>query len=298
MPPSFRNLPSIQALRCFEAASRLGSFALAAEELCITQSAISHQIRALEEGAGKPLFQRIGNRITLTLHGRVLAAETRRALDYFSQAYGVVDRARGPGNTLTLAVQFAITEHWLMPRLPSLRHHLAARDLRIVSLVDLVEELPEGADAALVYGTGDVPGMAVERLADEQVFPVCSPAFLARHPGLALADMDRMPLLLHSQATWNLWLDKAGLAISYPKDSIFFDDVALTIRGALQGHGIAMARSRLVQDYLGEGHLVRLFDLAVPGIFSYFIVWRSEAFRAQNADFRNWLMSEFLNERS
>jgi LysR family glycine cleavage system transcriptional activator len=292
----FRNLPSLQALRCFEAAARLGSFALAADELCITQSAISHQIRSLEEGAGQPLFQRTGNRITLTLAGRVLAAETRRALDYLSRAYGVVDAGQEGSKTLTLAVQFAITEHWLVPRLSELRKALPETALRIVSLVDLVETPPETADAAILYGMGDVPGMIVERIADEQVFPVCSPDFLARHPDLSIERMADLPLLLHSHATWSLWLEKAGLPIRYPKDSIFFDDVALTIRSALAGQGIAMARSHLVQRYLSTGRLIRLFDLAVPGIFSYFLAWGSEATKTKHHVFRRWLLDTFSSE--
>jgi LysR family glycine cleavage system transcriptional activator len=290
---TFRNLPSIQALRCLEAAARLGSFALAADELHLTQSAISHQIRALEGGTGQPLFHRVGNRVTLTTSGRVLAAETRRALDYLSRAYGVVEAARGEGQTLTLAIQFAITEHWLIPRLSGLRASLGETQLGIVSLVDLVETPPEHADAAILYGTGDVPGMVVERIADEQVFPVCSPQFLKDNPDLSLADISRYPLLLHSQATWNLWLERAGLPITYPRDSILFDDVALTVRSALAGHGIAMARSHLVTNYLAAGRLVQPFDLSVPGIFSYFLAWRSEASRTRHDGFRRWVINQF-----
>lgn len=293
MTGSFRNIPSLQALRCFEAAARLGSFALAAEELCITQSAISHQIRALEESAGQPLFHRVGNRITLTTNGRVLAVETRRALDYLSRAYGVVEVPREGSATLTLAVQFAITEHCLVPRLDELRDCVGDTGLRIVSLVDLVETPPDHAHAAILYGTGDVPGMVVERIADEQVFPVCSPEFLARHGEITLQTIGDLPLLLHSHATWNLWLEKAKLPISYPKHSIFFDDVAHTIGSALAGHGIAMVRSHLVQSYLASGRLVRLFDLSVPGIFGYFLAWRSEAVKAKYPALRRWILDVF-----
>lgn len=242
-----------------------------------------------------PLFQRTGNRITLTMQGRVLAAETRRALDYLSHAYGVVEMGREGPTTLTVAAQFAISEHWLVPRLQDARQHLPGIELRIVSLVDLVETPPDHADVAILYGTGDVPGMIVERIADEQVFPVCSPAFLARHGDIPLGKIGNMPLLLHSHASWNLWLEKAGLPISYPKDSIFFDDVALTIRAALAGCGIAMARSHLVQNYLASGELVRLFDLAVPGIFGYFLAWRSENAKLRHAAFRSWLLNVFAS---
>ncbi len=124
-------------------------------------------------------------------------------------------------------------------------------------------------DIALVYGTGDVTGMISEKIKDEEVFPVCSPAFLARHPDFSLQRMNEVPLLLHSRVTWNLWLEKASLPIVYPRQSILLDDIALTLRGA-QRQGIAMARSMLVEDYLRRGELVRLFDLSVSGVFSYY----------------------------
>lgn len=293
MADLFRNLPSVQALRCFEAAARLGSFALAAEELHITQSAISHQIRGLEESLGQPIFHRAGNRIALTKDGRVLAVETRRALDYLSRAYAVADSGAQKTDTLTLAVQFAITEHWLIPRLHGLRECLGDVGLRIVSMVDLVETPPDHIDAALIYGTGDVPGMIVERIAEEQVFPVCSPDFLDRYPIGSPTDILGVPLLLHSHATWNLWLEKAGLSLKYPDNAVFFDDVALTIRSAIAGQGVAMVRSHLVGRYLENGQLVKISELAVPGIFSYFVAWSSEARRVKYDDFRTWLFQMF-----
>jgi LysR family glycine cleavage system transcriptional activator len=286
----FRNLPSLQALRCFEAAARLGSFALAANELCITHSAISHQIRALEESTGKLLFDRVGNRMTLTVIGRALAVETRRALDYLSRAYAVANEADiRKGGTLTLAIQLAIAEHWLLPRLDQLRRVLGEADLRIVSLNDLVETFPEDVDAAIVYGTGDIPNMVVEKIADEEVFPVCSRGFLGHNSKPSLERIERGPLLLHSRATWNLWLEQAHLPIEYSRNAIAFDDIALTIGAALAGHGIAMARSLLVRDYLQSGELVKMFDLAVPGIFNYYVAWRSDRTMHRFSVLRNWL---------
>lgn len=293
MATTFRNLPSLQALRCFEAAARHGSFALAAEELHITQSAISHQIRALEEGAGQALFQRVGNRITLTTGGRALAAETRRALDYLNRAFGVVDVRRDRSATFILGTQIAITEHWLLQRLPEFTAALDGASLQIVSLIDLAEDVPDHVDAALLYGTGEVPGMLVESVADELVFPVCSPDFLVNFHPVEIARLPDLPLLLHSRTTWNLWLERAGLPISYPENSIFFDDVALTIRSALNGQGVAMARAHLVETYLRSGALIRLFDLAVPGIFSYSLAWRDEATKRKWARFREFILQEF-----
>jgi len=288
----YRYLPSLQSLRCFEAAARLGSFSRAAKELCITHSAVSHQIRTLEEAIDQPLFQRMGNRMRLTVVGRTLAAETHRALDYLSQAYTVARSTNQQKmETITLAAQYGIIEHWIIPRLPEMKQFLGETGLRISSLLDINEACPSDTDIALVYGTGDVPGMLVEKISDEQVFPVCSPGFLKQNGNITLERINEFPLLLHSRTTWNLWLEKARLPISYPARPIFFDDVALTIRGALDGHGIAMARAALVREYLAEGRLIRLFDLTVPGIFNYYIAWRTEALRTRFQGFRNWIIS-------
>lgn len=290
MSPPYRSLPSLQALRCFEAAARLGSFTLAADEICITHSAISHQIRGLEEAIGQPLFLRQGNRMTLTGIGRTLAAETRRALDYLSQAYAVAHEETAPRPTvLNLAVQIGLMEHWLMPRLADFTERLEGAGLRITSLPDLSETCADEVDVALVYGTGDVPGMICEKIVEEEVFPVCSPAFLARYPGISLEQMHEVPLLLHSRVTWNLWLERAGLPIVYPRQSIMLDDVALTVRGALAGQGIAMARSLLVRNYLADGSLVRLFELSVPGIFSYHLACRSREIRERYRVPLDWI---------
>lgn len=293
MSSPYRSLPSLQTLRCFEAAARLGSFTAAAEEMCITHSAISHQIRQMEEAVGQPLFLRAGNRMTLTGVGRSLAAETRRALDYLSQAYAVAHAQAVPRpEVLNLAIQVALAEHVLLPRLNAFKQVLGPVVLRMTSLPDLGEKCPDEADIALVYGTGDVPGMIVEKIADEEVFPVCSPAFLARYPGLSVSGMPEVPLLLHSQVTWNLWLERANLPIVYPTQSTLLDDIALTIRGALAGQGIAMARSLVVRDYLRTGQLVRLFDLSVPGIFSYHLACRNPEVRSHYAPQIDWLIRE------
>ncbi|MDR6954832.1 LysR family glycine cleavage system transcriptional activator [Ancylobacter sp. 3268] len=290
MTPPYRSLPSLQALRCFEAAGRLGSFSLAAEEMCITHSAISHQIRGLEEAIGQPLFLRQGNRMALTEIGRTLAAETRRALDYLSHAYAVAHETAVPRPAvLNLAMQIGLMEHWLMPRLSEFTRRLDGVGLRIRSLADLSEACPDDVEVALVYGTGDVPGMISEKIAEEEVFPVCSPDFLARHPSIRLERMHEAPLLLHSRVTWNLWLERAGLPIVYPRQSIMLDDVALTVRGALAGQGIAMARSLLVRDYLADGTLVRLFELSVPGIFSYHLACRSHEIRERYREPLDWI---------
>jgi LysR family glycine cleavage system transcriptional activator len=291
VPPNYRSLPSLQALRCFEAAARHGSFTLAAEEMFITHSAISHQIRSLEESIGQALFQRVGNRMVLTLTGNALAVETRRALDYLSQAYSVanVSAEATKKDTLVFATQFAITEHLLLPRLKLMREAIGDVALRFQSVADLVEQCSDEADIALFYGTGEIPGMIVERIADEEVFPVCSPDFLAENPNLSLENLSQYPLLLHSRVTWNFWLEKAGLPIEYPTNAYLFDDIALTIRGALAGHGIAMVRSRLVGDYLAEGGLVRLFKLGVPGVFGYYLASRNEETRRRFTPLREWL---------
>jgi LysR family glycine cleavage system transcriptional activator len=291
MSDSYRSLPSLQALRCFEAAARHGSFTLAADELCITHSAISHQIRGLEEMIGQPLFKRVGNRMILTLTGNTLSVETRRALDYLSQAYSVTNVANLTKRvSLVFTTQIAVMEHFLLSRVPELRTFLGDVSLTFQSIPDLAEQCSDETDIALIYGTGDMPGMISEKITDEEVFPVCSPGFKRENPRLSPETLSEHSLLLHSRVTWNLWLERASLPIRYPDDALLFDDIALTIRGALEGLGIAMVRSRLVQDYLKEGALVRLFDRSVPGVFSYYLGWKNEQTRLRHATLKDWIV--------
>lgn len=294
MSAAYRTLPSLQTLRCFEAAARFGSFTQAAEELCITHSAVSHQIKLLEESIGQGLFKRVGNRMVLTLAGSTLAVETRRALDYLSQAYAVA-RIAAPARreSLIFATQTALLEHLLLPHMTGLRALLPEVQILFQSVPDLVGTCSSEADVALLYGTGDVPGMIPECIAEEEVFPVCSPAYLASHPDLSPETLSDHALLLHSRVTWNLWLEKARLPIAYPADALFFDDIALTIRSALLGLGIAMVRSHLAHDYIARGELVRLFDLSVPGVFSYQLAWRDERTRNRFPQLGKWLTSLF-----
>lgn len=281
--PAYRDLPSIQTLRCFEAAARLGSFAAAADELCITQSAVSHQLRALADAIGQDLFERQGNRMVLTVVGRSLAVETQRALDYLAQAYSVAAPETGDGSAnLHIAMQSALISNWLLPNLSDLRRSVFGCGLRVTTMADLSADVPPDVDVVLLYGAGDIPDMVVEKVCDEIVFPVCSPEFLAQNSSLTLETMNSHPLLLHSGATWNLWLEKAQLPITYPEKASYFDDVSFTIGGALLGHGIAMARGALVRHHLAAGRLIAPFALSVAGIFSYYIGWKSEAIRRKH----------------
>jgi LysR family glycine cleavage system transcriptional activator len=292
---SYRSLPSLQTLKCFEAAARLGSFTLAAEELCITHSAISHQIRGLEKAIGQPLFKRVGNRMVLTLAGNTLSVETRRALDYLNQAYSVANVANlAKRDRLVFTTQFAIMEHFLLPRLQNLRGVTGEMALQFQTVADLAEQCPEETDVAFLYGTGEVPGMLSEKVADEEVFPVCSPDFLKDNVDLSPETLSDHSLLLHSRVTWNLWLEKGSLPIRYPSNALLFDDVALTIRGALGGLGIAMVRSKLVQDYLHSGQLLRLFDRSVPGVFSYYLGWKDEQTRLRHSKLKDWIVRSLI----
>lgn len=297
--PGYRDLPSIQTLRCFEAAARLGSFAAAAEELCITQSAISHQLRALAENIGQELFERTGNRMVLTVVGRSLAVETQRALDYLSQAYSVAAPEVGETcKSLHIAMQSALVGNWLLPNFDELGVSAFECGLRVSTMPDLASVVPADADAVLIYGRGDIPDMIVEKVCDEVVFPVCSPEFFKANPDLTLDTMSNHPLLLHSGVTWNLWLEKAQLPISYPKRAIYFDDVMFTIQGALHGQGIAMARGALVAHHLAAGRLVAPFDLTVSGIFSYYLGWRSEAVRRKHLVLRSKIYDTLARTRT
>jgi LysR family transcriptional regulator, glycine cleavage system transcriptional activator len=291
----YRKLPPISVLRTFEAAARLQGFSAAAKELCITHSAVSQQIRALEERVGQPLFYRSAHAMLLTEAGKRLSAEVRLALDGLEGIFNPEPAEPAPArNMLALEVMAPIATHWLIPRLQCFRQAHADIVLNIRTTPDLVPlEDDSEVDLSVRYGDGNWRGEKL-KLGDEAVFPVCSPEFLQAHGEITLENLKSLPLLRHSVISWRHWFEQAGLAHTGTENALAFNDVSHTMGAALLGQGIALARSLLVQDYLRQGRLVRLFDIAAPGTYSYYLSWRANSPRAELiALFREWIVDQF-----
>jgi LysR family transcriptional regulator, glycine cleavage system transcriptional activator len=294
------HLPPIAALRAFEAASRLRSFTLAAEELGLTQSAISHQVRGLEDHLGFELFQREPRRIATTAKGERLALAVREGLGVVARAIVELTKTdAGPHLVVSTLAGFAVK--WLFPRLIRFDERHPKIELSIATTGQLADFSAGEADVAIRYGMGRYPGLHVERIMGEDMFPVCAPKLMRGPKALRKpADLAQVPLL-HDDIMkldghlpgWRLWLDAAGVAGVDPSKGRRFGQSNMSIQAAIEGLGVALGRAPLVADDLAAGRLVRPFDISVPTGYAYYFVCPPRALdRPKIAAFRAWLLAE------
>lgn len=287
-------LPSLQSLRVFDAAVRLGSFARAAEELGLTHGAVSHQIKALEAWVNAPLFERIGRQMMPTATALGLVARSRTAIAILGEAFGhpVV---RTPAQGLILSTTPAIARFWLLPRLNRLPAGLIA-SIRTNPSFDLPSV--EFADVHLRFGAGGWPGMQSVLLSGETVSPVGHPRF-RRDGGWAPQELLNLPILSSPFQTWHGWSEMAGLSLRQPLGpALELSDMGLVIDAATLGLGIALAPQRLVEGHFGRGELVKLCALDVPEVYSYHLAWPATTRKGSAISLlRDWLEDEFSGRR-
>jgi len=289
-----RTLPPLNALRAFEAAARHLSFTKAAGELSVTQAAISHQVKALEEYLGIRLFRRLNRALLLTEEGQAYMPAVRESFDRISQATAALKR-RDVSGALTVTSMPSFAAKWLVPRLARFRENHPDIDVRLTTSPHLVDFGREDVDIGIRYGTGNYPGLEVQRLMEDAVFPVCSPGLLSgRAPLREPADLARHTLLHDDyMISWATWLTAAGLQDIDPKVGPYFDQSDLMIQAAIAGQGVALGRSSLVEDDLLAGRLVRPFELALTPPHAYFLVCLPGMLaRPKVAAFHKWLTAE------
>jgi LysR family glycine cleavage system transcriptional activator len=261
-----RHLP-LGALRAFEAAARLGSFRLAAEELAVTPTAISHRIRDLEETLGLKLFLRQVRRVELTAPGRALFPVLRDGFDAFASALAALGPDAGDA-TVTLSAPVAFTARRLLPLIPDLRRDHPDLQLRLHASDDPVDLRSGAADLAIRYGHGPFEGLVAEPLFVDAFAPVCSPR-LAMRSIEALRDQT----LLHAEwrhpaadtPTWARWASGSGLGDLHAAASLTFTDDSHAIQAAVAGLGVALTSLALVRDELESGLLVQPFAPVLQG---------------------------------
>jgi LysR family transcriptional regulator, glycine cleavage system transcriptional activator len=291
--------PSIQTLRAFEASGRLQSYTKAAEALGITHGAISHRIRDLEQDMGITLFERIGHTMVPTARAHGLLVQVRQILGLLDSTFPP-DPGSGSGSgkhrtdkhNLIISVLPAFASHWLIKRLPEFNreHPQINVDLRVSP--DLIDLASSDIDAAIRYGPGDWQRTVAVKLCNETLFPVCAPALLERYVLVLPADILSAPLLRSSWQPWTPWLTAAGLSACEPDSGSQFSDVGLMVQSAVAGHGIALARSLLVCDLIESGQLIRLFDVSVSDIYSYFLVVADNKPRSETLlKFEKWIIA-------
>ncbi|MEX3628299.1 MAG: transcriptional regulator GcvA [Burkholderia sp.] len=292
-----RKLPPLNALRAFEAAARHESFSRAADELFVTHGAISHQVRALEEELGVPLFVRRGKRLSLTESGERYARQVRAALTILLDATHDV-RATDCSNRLVVSSLQSFAARWITPRVGSFIDRHADIDLELQSTNSLTDFSRDDVDIAIRFGNGHYPGLHVEKLFDEMFFPACSPTLnggvLPREP----ADLARYPLLRSDDELWRPWFDAAGLeTLSEPKRGAWlFQDSSQLVQAAIDGQGIALVRRSLAAAELDAGRIVRLFDIDGPSPWHcYFVCLPSRLAAPRVQAFRTWLLAELAH---
>ena len=294
------HLPPLSALRAFEAAARHMSFSKAADELHVTPAAISHQIHALEEDLGVRLFHRLNRSIELTASARMLLPGLTEAFAGIQSSVRRL-RAHNDTGTLTVTASPSFAGKWLVLRLHRFQEQHPEIDVRI-SATDEVVDLTRGDfDIAIRYGRGSYPGLDVELLFTNEVFPACSPKLLDRRAAAAHPRRSPRHTLIHDQAARprSAGADLADVAEGRRRKTVpitaglTFNSMSLALDAAIAGQGIVLAYSTIAAADLAAGRLVRLFSLALPDQFAYYIVTAPGALeRPKVRAFRNWLRQE------
>ena len=289
-----RRLPPLNALRAFEAAARHLSFTKAADELAVTQAAISHQVKSLEDFLGTRLFNRVNRGLVLTDDGQAYWPELRDAFDGIDQATLRL-RANDSSGTLTVSVLSSFAARWLVPRLGRFRELQPDIDILVAPKDEFVDFQRENVDVGIRYGRGIYPGLRTDPLLEEEIFPVCSPAL--RDGAVPLANpLDlKKHTLLHDdgEAGWRQWLRAARVEGVDTRRGPIFTDSSMSLQAAIEGQGVALARGALAKADLESGRLVQIFDVALIADHAYFLVCpEATAERPKVVAFREWLLAE------
>lgn len=295
-----KSLPSLSAIRFFEAAARNLSFTKAAEEMFVTQGAVSKQIKMLEEQLGCQLFSRKGPILELTQDGQELLATVSTALETIQE--GVSRIRRKSDTTLTLSVLPSFASIWLMPKIMEFEDqhpHISVRQTTSFSVVDF--SISTDIDAAIRLGRGDWEGLYTRQLTRDYMFPVCNPATASKIA--RISDLENHTMLIDPHARihtkgskearelgeWKTWFESAGADMRI-RESRIIDETSTLIRAAVLGKGIALVREELVADYLATGVLVKLFDVDYHSDLHYYFVCPMERKGEEKISlFRHWL---------
>jgi LysR family glycine cleavage system transcriptional activator len=289
-----RRLPSLNALRAFEAAARHLSLTKAADELSVTPGALSHQIKALEARLGAKLFKRTARGLAFTDLGRDYLPVVRDAFDRLAAG---TDTLFGPNQaaTLTVSVSPNFAAKWLVPRLGRFAATQPAIDLRIAASVEHVDFAASDVDLAVRHGDGNWPSLAVAKLAEEHVVPVASPRLAAGKPPLKRPRDLKAHTLLHAPGPldWRAWAEAAGIADLDVRRGPRFNQASMALEAAVDGVGVALARTALAALDLAAGRLVQPFGPALAAPFAYYIVCLAPgANRPKLRAFREWALAE------
>jgi LysR family glycine cleavage system transcriptional activator len=286
-----RFLPSHAILRSFECAARQESFTLAAEELHLTQSAISRQVKELEQAIGTDLFRRVGRRVVLTDAGRNHAAELAVDLENIRQTVFRAIAAGDQGASLRIAVLPTFASRWLIPRLPEFASLHPNVTINLATRLKPFDMAKQRFDIAIHFGTDDWPDTKMLRIFEEEMIAVCSPEFQARHGVFDANRLDALPLL-HLETrplAWSKWFGEFGIKDRQVWAGQQFDQFSMLIAGAMASLGAALLPRYLIESELQSGSLIRLGDQSLQTKNGYFIVTSAGHNQPHIEAFSKWI---------
>lgn len=293
-----RRMPPLSAVRVFEAAARHGNFTRAAEELGMTQAAVSYQVKLLEERLGAPLFRRDKRRVVLTEAGERAAPQVSRAFDAIDAAFAQVRAA--DEKLLVISTSNTFANAWLAWRLGSFQMAHPEMAVRLDATDTVVDFAAGEIDCAIRSGRGAWNGLVCDKLLDIDFTPMVSPAFLKRYGPVVPADLLHLPLISPHDSWWAHWLREAGVDVPEgpPRPGVRLDSQAHEGHAAIAGQGVAMLTPFFWKSDLADGRLVRPFEQVSSRGFAYWFVM-PEARRnvPKIKRFREWLLAEIGRER-
>jgi len=276
-----RDLPSLNAIRMFEAAARTQSFTKAAAELHVTQGAVSRQIGILEEQLGCELFKRKGPQLTLTEAGREYQSVVEDAMETIRKGTLKISGTRLTSQ-MTISVLPSFATYWLMPRMPSLEQAMPNIKVRLSASHRYVDfNIDTEIDFAIRMAKASWPGVYSKQFTQHEIFPVCAPALAERIH--SIADLLEQKLISEPLPydEWQRWF-KINKVKFRPTEERMYNDTVIQIQAALDGMGVILARDAFVKNLLGSGRLVRLFDTSVLSEYQYYFVCPQQRLANEN----------------
>ena len=296
----FKGFPSLNFLNTFESVARHLSFTNAAKELFVTQAAVSHQIKALEEYLGVKLFHREKRKVLLTDEGQKLLPSVVSGLQGIADSLDNI-RNYETEDTIVVGVGSSFSANWLVHRLGAFYQKYPEVNLHLKISNNDPAFGADGTDLAVVWGKGDWQGLMCEKLMVVEFTPVCSPDLLKKtHPLKTPEDLIHYPLLDDPDYNiWQEWMEEAGIPERKYKRRTVIRDSNVLIHSTLEGHGISLCAVGIVQEYLDSGRLIRPFELSITGGGFYYLVYPEKALRKPLVRlFKTWLVQEVRKAES
>lgn len=286
-----RSLPPLNALRAFEAAARHLSFTLAADELNVTQAAVSHQVKGLEDRLGVKLFRRLPRGLLLTDQGQALLPELRGAFERIEQAIARIDRD-GPSGSLSVSLMTTFALTWVVPRLHRFQAAWPRIEVKLVTTGRLVDFAREDVDIAIRYmADGNHPNLRADKLFDDALTPLAGKAYRDRLK--VPEDLLQVPLIdTTGDLDWPIWLRAAGIRRGF-RPAIIFDSTKIAVDAAMEGSGVAIGPPFLFAEAIAAQRLFQPFDLVVRNGKAWWVISpESRAEQTKVRAFRDWLLAE------